>query len=167
MSLVAETERLRVERVTEADALFYFQLMNSPNYIEYIGDRNIQSINDALAFIKEHVLQQYQLYGFGFYKLVLKSENKAIGICGFKKRDFLDNLDIGYAVLPAYEGKGYTWEALNEVYKYGKNELKLKNISGITSKKNKASQHILEKLGLKFQQEIIEPNSNESILLYY
>ena len=160
------TERLHIEKVSLADAPFYFELMTSPNYLNYIGDKNIRSIEDTQKYIQENNLKHYKELGFGFFKVSLLSSGKPIGICGFAKRDYLPSPDIGYALLPQYERKGYISEADLAIYQYGKEVLQFKEILGITAKNNIVSQHLLRKIGLKPSGTVIEPKTKEEIILF-
>jgi RimJ/RimL family protein N-acetyltransferase len=135
--------------------------MNSPNWIEYIGDRNIRTEEDAVAYIEKNFIPSYSELGFGFYK-----DKTPIGICGFIKHDYLDHPDIGFAILPQFEGKGFVSEAAQSVFEYGMNELKLKPILGITTHKNVGSRRILSKIGLNEVGKITPPNSEEELILF-
>ena len=135
--------------MTEDDASFVYTLFNSPKWLQYIGDREIRSVDDAKAYIKENIMPSYTEMGFGFYKMCLKENGQTIGICGIVKRDYLDHVDIGYAILPQFEGKGYTSEAAKAMLEHGKYTLKLHPILAITAKDNLASQQLLNKIGLK------------------
>ncbi|WP_421976232.1 GNAT family N-acetyltransferase [Roseivirga seohaensis] len=149
--IVLETERLRLEEGTPDDQVFIFTLLNSPNWIEFIGDRGIESLTDAENYIKNVLIKSYKQTGFGLYKVILKQDNSPIGLCGFLQRDFLDHPDIGYAILPKHEGKGYTSEAAKAMLEYGRSTLGFKTILAITSSKNSASQRLLQKIGLERQ----------------
>lgn len=46
------------------------------------------------------------------------------------------------------------------------NDFNLKQISGVTSKKNKASQSLLLKMGLVFEKYINLPNKNEKVMIF-
>ncbi|WP_323756384.1 GNAT family N-acetyltransferase [Roseivirga sp.] len=149
--IVLETTRLRLEEGTLDDQVFVFTLLNSPNWIEFIGDRGIESLADAENYIKNTLIKSYDTNGFGLYKVILKHDNSPIGLCGFLQRDYLDHPDIGYAILPKYEGKGYTSEAAKAMLHYGRTQLGFKTILAITSSKNSASEHLLQKIGLERQ----------------
>ncbi|WP_375558963.1 GNAT family N-acetyltransferase [Bernardetia sp. OM2101] len=161
---ILETERLLIEEANLNDASFFLELLNSPNWLEFIGDRNIKSLEDARKYVQESLIDNYTKNDFGFYKMSLKKSNEAIGAVGFLKRDYLDFPDIGYAILPNYEGKGYVSEAAQAVFEYGKNKLHLKEIVAFTTEENLASQKILLKIGLHF----IDKRSVEGEeILYY
>ena len=100
------------------------------------------------------------------YKMVLKKNNKTIGVCGFSKRTNLDHPDVGFAVFPEYERKGYSFEAAKAVMHYGKTTLGLKKILGLTSKKNIGSNKLLQKIGLNKVGHVKSDNSDAQFLLY-
>lgn len=164
--MILETERLKIEEASIDDRSFFFQLLNSPNWIEYIGDRGISNEEDALAYIENSLIHSYTTFGFGLYKMVLKESHQPIGICGFLKRDYLDHPDIGFAILPAFERKGYTLEASMTMMDYGTNSLGLARILAITTPKNKASQGLLKKIGLSHIGEVKPDDDKEELMLF-
>lgn len=163
---ITETKRLQLEKATPADSSFFFELMNSPNCIRYIGDRGISSEKFAADYIENKLIKSYDENGYGLYKMSLKENCAPIGICGFVKRDYLDHADLGFAVLPEFEGKGYAVEAAKAVMEYGTKILELEPILAITSTDNLRSQKLLRKIGLKETGFITAPNSSEELLLF-
>lgn len=164
--IIIETSRLQIEEVTLADGQFIFDLLNSPGWIEFIGNRGIKTVADAEAYIENPLNTGYEKDGFGLYKMVLKQEQKPIGMCGLINRPNLPHVDIGFAILPEYEGKGYTYEAAKATMEYGHSELGLEVIWGITGPTNIKSQKLLEKLGLKFLKKIQFGNYAEDTWVY-
>ena len=49
---ILETDRLALRQLTLDDAEFFFELLNEPAWIQFIGDRNIRTIEDARAFLR-------------------------------------------------------------------------------------------------------------------
>ena len=165
--IISETQRLIISKVTLKDAPFFLELMNTPHWIKYIGDRKIKTVSDAKKHLKKGILKSYNNNGFGFYKLLLKGENlKTIGICGLVKRKELDDVDIGFGFLPDYEGKGFGYESSIEIMKLAQNKFKLKKVSAITSPINVNSIKLLEKLGLIYEKTIIPFEDGEELLLF-
>ncbi len=164
MSLIV-TKRLYISEAKIEDAPFFFELMNSPKWLSNIGDRGIQTIDHAADYIKNHLIHNYTTQGYGFYKLTLQEKNTPIGICGFAKRDYLEHVDIGFAILPQYERKGFTQEASQAVLHYGVTTLKLHPILGITMKTNMASRNVLQKIGLN-EVGLVRTEENEELLLF-
>ncbi|WP_341216281.1 GNAT family N-acetyltransferase [uncultured Wocania sp.] len=165
--IIVETERLIISKVTLKDAPFFLELMNTPHWLKYIGDRNIRSVKDAEEAIKNSHLKSYKDNGFGFYKVLLKAENnKTIGTAGLIKRDELDDVDIGFGFLPEYEGKGFGFEVSVEIMKLAKSEFKLKKVVAITNPDNHNSIKLLEKLGLVFEKRINPFEEDKELLLF-
>ena len=77
----------------------------------------------------------------------------------------LDVVDIGFAFLPEYFGKGYGYEAASRILRAGFEEYGLQKISAITVEENVASQKLIEKLGLKFQKIVRIPNDPEDCFI--
>ena len=161
-----ETERLRLHRITLADAPFYVKLFNSDGWIKYIGDRNVHSISDAEDYIKKNYLPSYEINGFGSYTVQLKETNETIGACGLYKRDNLEHPDIGFAFLGEYLGKGYGFEAASAVMEYAQTTLGIQKVLGFTLENNVASILLLEKLGLQKSGTYHFDNDEEELLLF-
>ena len=103
-----KTVRLYIQEVTLDDHAFILELVNSPTWLKFIGDKNVTTKETALNYIQHSLIESYQKNGFGLYKMVLTAQNIPIGICGFVQRDYLEHPDIGFAILPQFEGIGYT-----------------------------------------------------------
>lgn len=150
--MIVETERLVLRRFTLADADFMLALMNDPAWLRFIGDRGIRTNDDARDYIQSSLLAGYERFGFGMYVTELKESGLAIGICGLLKKPALKDVDLGFAFLPKFWGKGYAFESASAVLALGKNSFGLTRIVAVTSPDNYNSIKVLEKLGFKFEQ---------------
>lgn len=161
-----ETERLVIRPMSLEDADLILELYNMPNFIKFIGDRNIRTLNDAENYIQAKFLPQFEKLGFGNYLIVLKEGNVKIGGVGIFEREGLDVVDIGFSVLEKFEGKGYMFEAAQKVKSIGMDDFGLKKVSAITTKDNISSQKLIERLGLTFQKYVTLPNEVEELMYY-
>lgn len=143
------TERLRLRRLTPGDAEFMLRLLNDPSYVRYIGDRGVRTIEEARSYIVSGPLESYSRHGFGLYLVELKETGEPLGICGLLKRESLPDADLGFALLPAFWGQGYAFEAASAVVRYARSEHGLTRLLAITSQDNDASIALLEKLGFR------------------
>ena len=164
MKRIITTPRLFLRQFNEGDAPFLLELLNSPGWIENIGDRNIKTLHAAEQYLEENYLGSYEKQGFGFYVIERKTDEKPLGMCGLIKREELEDVDIGFALLPQFVKKGYGFEAASATIKYAQEELNLSKIVAITIAKNKNSQHLLEKIGLSFEKMI--PFKGETLMLF-
>lgn len=164
--IIKETERLRIEQATITDANFFFELLNCTSWIEFIGDRGIKTKMDAEAYIEKSLFASYRENGFGLWKVSLKKFRTPIGICGFLKRDYLDDPDIGFALLPEHERKGYMTEACEAVLAYGSSELNFADILAVTTQANTKCRRLLTKLEFYERGTVLPTGSDSSLLLY-
>jgi len=148
--------------VVETDAAFILRLLNEPGWLEYIGDKGVRTIEDAVHYIKTGPRAMYEREGFGLFLVEWKGNQEPIGLCGLIKRDGLDDVDIGYALLADYHAKGFAFEAAQGILKYAK-EIGLKRLIAITTKDNHSSVKLLEKLGMKPDGFVTLPNDNEEL----
>ncbi|WP_340203276.1 GNAT family N-acetyltransferase [Ascidiimonas sp. W6] len=165
MTLPLTTNRLRLEEASLKDGLFFYELLNTPSWITYIGDRNIKLLKDAEAYIKNSLIASYKENGFGLCKVSLKETNTPIGICGLMKRNELSDPDLGFAILPEYERKGYTLEASKSILEYSKT-LKIDKLLAITTENNEGSKAILLKLGFLFEGVVEFSDKSDPLLLF-
>lgn len=163
---IFETERLIIRPITVEDADLILQLFNTPKWLENIGDRNIKSVEDAKDYILSKMQPQLERLGYANYSLSRKIDNVKIGTCSLYDREGLEGIDIGFALLPEYEGQGFAFEAAERIKKAAFNEFGIKSIVAITTKENVASQGLLKKLGLKFTDTVRLPNDDEELLLF-
>ncbi len=166
MKTILETERLLLREFNLMDTAFIIELVNSPGWLTYIGDRNIKTTEQAVAYLQNGPIKSYTQNGFGLYMVELKAGAVPIGMCGILKRDTLDNPDIGFAFLPAYTGRGYAFESATAIMVFAKEVLQLPGIAAITVPENKPSIKLLEKIGLKLIKPIQFAGSEETLLLY-
>lgn len=158
-----ESSRLILRELEPADAAFIVELVNSPGWLQYIGDRKIRDLEGGGQYISKNV-QNYTTQGFGLYAMQLKDTQELVGLCGLLKREYLPTADIGYALLPAFEGRGLAVEAAQAVMEYAEEKLQMKTLFAIVTPKNNRSIALLEKLEFTLEKEIIE--GGEPLLVY-
>ncbi|MFD3449777.1 GNAT family N-acetyltransferase [Microbacteriaceae bacterium 4G12] len=163
---ILETDRLILRPQTTDDAAFILELMNTPSWLQFIGDRGVRTLEDAKDYILNGAIRMYEQFGFCLFLVARKEDHVPIGICGLVKRDGLEDIDIGFAFLPKYWAKGYAYEAASAVMAYGIDTLGLQRIVAITDQDNHASIKLLKKVGLQFEQLIQLQNGSEKLNLF-
>ena len=152
--IVINTERLILRKFTLSDASFMLELLNTPDWLRFIGDRNVYTIEQTEQYLLNGYLKSYETHGFGFYAVMLKETEELIGMCGLIKRETLEDVDIGFAFLPQFMGKGYGFEASCATLHYAQNVLKLEKIIAIVDPENEVSIALIKKIGLRFEKMI-------------
>ena len=163
---VIETERLALRRLTIDDSEFILELLNDPDWLRFIGDRGVRTLDDARSYISKSLVAMYERFGFGLYLTELKSDGTPTGICGLIKRDSLEDVDVGFAFLPKFRGQGYAYESAAAVMEYGKRAFGLTRLAAITSADNDVSGRLLEKLGFKFERMVKLSDDGDEIKLF-
>lgn len=151
---VLETDRLILRRLSVEDAAFILELVNEPSFLRYIGDRGVRSLEGARDYILKGPIESYQRLGFGLYLVELKEGGLPIGMSGLIKRESLEDVDIGFAFLPDFWGKGYAREAASAVLALGKSAFGLCRVVAITTIDNTSSIKLLEKLSFSFERMV-------------
>lgn len=163
---ILETERLRLREFTLEDTAFIIELLNTPGWLQFIGDRNVRTEEQAAAYLQNGPIKSYAENGFGLLLVETKDDATPIGMCGILKRANLDTPDIGFAFLPRFNGQGYAFEVASALLSYAKVHLSMPTVSAITLPHNGRSIRLLERLGFKFIKPFCFPNSEEELLLY-
>lgn len=146
-----ETRRLTLRRLVPEDAPFILELLNDADFLRYIGDKGARTVEDAVKYIRGGPLASYERLGFGLYCVTLREGGEPIGICGLLKRDTLEDVDVGFALLPRYRAQGYALESTAAVLEHGRDTFGLLRVLAITSPDNAASIGVLERLGFRFE----------------
>jgi len=149
---ILETSRLAIRQLTLADDAFILTLVNTPAWLQFIGDKGVHNLADARAYMLNGPMASYEKLGFG--------------LCGLLQRETLENTDIGFALLPEYIGKGYGFEAASAVLDYARQVLKLNRIVAIAKPGNLPSIQLLTKLGMIVEKTITLPPDGEELLLF-
>jgi RimJ/RimL family protein N-acetyltransferase len=126
----------------------------------------VRDAEQAREFIESRYMKSYVDNGYGLYAVELKPGGTPIGMCGFVRRDSLPGPDIGFALLPQYERKGYGYESAAAMMDYGRDALGFDEVLAITSQDNDASGRLLEKIGLRFDSLIELPPDSEVVRLF-
>ena len=145
-----KTDRTEIGKITLADAPFFINLLNSPGWLRFIGDKKINDEFSARRFIKQRFLSSYDEYGFGYY-LVRSRLDEPMGIVGFTNREEYENVDFGFAFLPEFSGQGLALESSVAVFEYGQQAFDFAVLDAGTLADNHSAARLLAKLGFKAQ----------------
>jgi ribosomal-protein-alanine N-acetyltransferase len=146
---VLKTERLTLRQLVSDDANEIFALRSDGNVNKYLDRKPSKSIDDAKRFIQtidENIQRNDSIY----WAITLNGTDKLIGtICLFEFSD--DNLkaEIGYELLPDFQGKGIMQEATSKVIDFGIQHIGLNSIEAYTHCENQGSIRLLEKFNFK------------------
>lgn len=161
--IILETERLILREIISEDAEAFFLMDSNPEVVKYVGVKPLTDISQSKEVV-ENIKNQYIEYGVGRWAVVRKEDDKIIGWSGLKLIKEINNHqnihDLGYRFTPEYWGKGYATESSVAVLNYGFNNMKLDKIYAYADVENKASNHVLRKLGFEEKGTFIDEGDN-------
>jgi RimJ/RimL family protein N-acetyltransferase len=163
---ILETERLSLRTLNTDDASFYLRLVNEPTWLQHIGNRGVTTLEQACMAIEHGPNQMFRQFGHCLYLVTLKRDGSPIGICGLIKRDGLDDVDLGYALLPEHVGQGYVFESASAVLQYAFSALAKQRVVAIVAPENVKSIRVVEGLGMRFERMITLTNATTPVRLY-
>jgi ribosomal-protein-alanine N-acetyltransferase len=142
-----ETERLLLRRVEVNDVNEIFALRSNPETMKYIPRPLVKTTEDALEHIAMIDAKIENNEGIN-WAITLKGNQKLIGFLGhYRIKPEHYRSEIGYMVLPEYNGKGIISEAVKEIVSYGFDVMKLHSIEAIIDPENFGSEKVLQKNG--------------------
>lgn len=154
------TARLSLEEITIHDAVFVMELVNTIEWIKYIGNRNINTIEEAREYIQKIIDNP----AINYWVVKIRDKKIPVGIISFIKRDYLPHHDIGFAFLNDHKKKGYAFEAATVVLNDALQNCNHAQVLATTIKENSKSIQLLQKLGFNFYKEIV--HEDEPLFLF-
>jgi ribosomal-protein-alanine N-acetyltransferase len=151
-----ESKRLLLRRVIETDVDEIFELRSNPETMKFIPRPLAKTKEDALIHLKTIDENIENNKGIN-WAITLKGNPKLIGIIGhYRLQPENHRCEIGYMILPQYNGQGIVTEAIKLVLEYGFDDLQMHSIEAVIDPENKASERVLQKNGFVKEAHILE-----------
>lgn len=161
-----ETGRLKLTQLSYDHCEFVFELVNEPSFAQFVGDKDVHSLDDARRYLQDGPIANVERHGYGLFLVELRESGEQAGMCGLLKREGFDCPDLGFAFLERYRANGYASEAAAAVLQYGFETLGLGRIIAIADPRNEPSIRILRKLGFEYERQVRMPGDDHDIALY-
>ncbi|MFK7049098.1 MULTISPECIES: GNAT family N-acetyltransferase [Flavobacterium] len=142
-----ESERLILRKMTHKDVDQVFALRSNPDNMQFIPRPLLKNKEEAIELI-DTINNKIELNEGINWAITEKPDDKLIGFLGYyriQKENYRS--EIGYMILPEYNGRGIATEAVQLILEYGFNQMGLHSIEAVIDPKNQASARVLEKLG--------------------
>lgn len=146
------TKRLTLRQLSMDDQPGIFTLRTDPEVNKYLGRQTSKTLEDAANFI-DSILTNNALY---WAITVTNSQDFAGTICLFDIS--AEKCEIGYELLPGFQGRGIMQEALEKVLAYAFLSMQVQTVEAFTHIDNQKSIKLLEKIG--FQQSTVNGPDN-------
>ena len=143
-----ETPRLALRAFTPADADDLYRLDRDPRVVRYVGNGRPTpraEIETRLA----RAARNYAIYpGLGTWYATRRDTGAFVGWFSLKYCPPTTDVEVGYRLLHEAWGRGYATEGATELVRYAFDDLGLYRVIAVTHPDNRASQHVLAKVGL-------------------
>jgi RimJ/RimL family protein N-acetyltransferase len=134
----------------------YFRLVSNQDVMQYITGSGLDE-DQAKARFQVALNADCDLDEFGFMAVYEKQTGTFIGLA--KIVPFETNLiEIGYALFPAFWGKGYASEITGTMVGYAKRLGNVKELIALVSPGNQPSIRVLTKQDFTFFRELADPS---------
>ncbi|WP_349408535.1 GNAT family protein [Pseudalkalibacillus sp. SCS-8] len=144
-----ETDRLVLRKAREEDIHDIYEYASEQEISRYTP-WNFHKTIDTTQKLVEIIQDNYNNDKESDWVIELKENNKVIGLCGFVRWNKHHNrIEVAYSLSRSHWGKGYTTEAVEQLVKFGFENMQLNRIEAKVSQENSASIKVLEKLGMK------------------
>jgi len=146
-----ETARLILRPFSATDLEPLAEILADPDVVRFLPNsepRTSSQTEGILNYIHNH----WTDYGFGWWAMVHKADQKLVGWCGLKIFDHTSDVELLYLLAKAYWGQGLTTEAAGAALHFGFEELGLKRIVAFAVPENKASTRVMEKVGMQYEK---------------
>ncbi|WP_082316495.1 GNAT family N-acetyltransferase [Mangrovimonas sp. ST2L15] len=157
---ILRTKRLLLRALKSEDWEMISFLRSDPKINEFVDRPKAETKEAALAFINK-IINPVDGPPAQYWGICLQPEDSIIGtVCLWNFSEDRTQAELGYDLNYEFQGKGYMNECLNEILRYGFQDLNLKEISAMTHYNNAASIKVLERLGFLKEANSFEEDPN-------
>ena len=147
-----QTERLILRPFVIDDTKALFNIVQEPNIFQYFPTRKAWSLERTDRYIN-YQIEHWQRHNYGHWAVTVKESGQLMGWCGLEFLPETNETEVGYLLSNTFWGNGFATEAATASVEFGRNELSLQEIIGLTDPQNRASQRVLEKSGFAFTRK--------------
>jgi RimJ/RimL family protein N-acetyltransferase len=157
-----ETDRLILRPFRSKDLQLLVDLDTDPEVMRYIGQGETSSLESLKELLPKLLTRQEKWLEYGTWVGDLKTSGESIGWFTMKPLPQMNNeFEVGYRLKKIFWGRGFATEGTKFLLHYAFEKLNLEKVNGLTHQGNLASQHVLQKSGLKRIGNIPNPFSAE------
>lgn len=163
-NIIIETPRTLLQQYTTDDVDNLYRIFSDPIAMTHWPATKTRE--EVVQWIQWN-LESYKENGYGLYSVFRKTDLAFLGYCGFilqREVDGIDEVEIGYALVRQYWGKGYATETASACKKYGFNHLNCSRLISLVKPENFPSRKVAERNGMHVEKKII--HWEEPFLVY-
>jgi [ribosomal protein S5]-alanine N-acetyltransferase len=151
---VIETPRLRGERIGPEHQVALTALLGDPHVGATLGGPETP---EQVAAGISALACKWDDQGFGYWVFSERETGEPVGRGGLGRAHVAgrDEVEVGWAVMPAFWGQGYGTELGTAAVELAFGPLGLDSVVAYTLPDNRPSRRIMEKLGFGYEREVV------------
>jgi RimJ/RimL family protein N-acetyltransferase len=147
-----ETKRLRLLPWRSEDWVQLCPIARDPEVVRYISEGKPWPDERIRDFVERQVAG-FAARGYCFWRLEHKADGEIIGFCGLQPLEGTSEIEIGWWLARTRWGQGFATEAAREALRDAFERVELERVVAIARAENRASTHIMEKLGMRYERD--------------
>lgn len=149
-----QTERLLLTRIGAGDLAELCQMHRDPEVMATLGGiRSDELSADILAQLMAH----WDAHGFGYWMAHDRASGAFVGRGGLRRVVVGggDEIEVGYALMPQYWGRGLATELARACVRVGFERIGQPSLVAFTLPTNRASRRVMERVGFAYERDVI------------
>ena len=163
------TERLLLRRWKPEDHAPFARICSDPDVMRFIGNGSTKTEDDVTRYIRTFE-DEWEARGYGLFAVEEKKTRDFLGFTGLSWPDFLPevlpSVEIGWRFRKESWGQGLATEAASAALAFAVHERTLTDVVSIYQVGNGASARIMQKLGMVFDRQTIDPTCHRAVEVY-
>jgi len=159
---ILKTDRFTLRRLLLTDAPAIYELRSDEKVAVLTGKEPYRSMDEAVAYVNkiDNLVNNNQ----SIYWVIAEHETAPMigAVCLWDFRSENKTIEMGYELLPAFQGKGIMIETVPHVLKYAFEVMKVETVIACPSSDNPPSVKLLERLDFKLASQEYE-NTHEDV----
>jgi RimJ/RimL family protein N-acetyltransferase len=148
-----DTPRLLLRPFGAGDAVLVHEVYSDPEVMRYVATGPMSDIAVTERLLADYGAHQKR-HGYSFWAVIERSSGTLIGDAGLYRTP-AGEIELGYTLGAAWWGRGYATEAAGRWLAFAFDELGAGEVVALAEPANRASLHVLEKLGMRRDGERI------------
>ena len=142
-----ETKRMKLRKWDNTDHPSIARFFSDKANARFVG--GLKTPEESWRLMAAYI-GHYELYGYSYLALADRTSGELIGSIGIWNSEPWPEAELGYWLLPEYQGKGYGQEAGIAVKEYALNALKLSSLVSYIDPANEPSKRLALRIGATF-----------------
>lgn len=130
------------------------RMHRDPEVMATLGGVRSDELTDEIL---EQLSAHWREHGFGYWMAHAAGDDAFVGRGGLRQVALggVPEIEVGYALLPAYWGRGLATELAGECVRIGFEELACTDLVAFTLPTNTRSRRVMERLGFIYERDVV------------